>query len=65
MSIGKVEEARKVLIKYSKLAGKQINLSDVNLVSGESSSKIETISFKKRVSQPSFLRLEIASFPKE
>ena len=39
MSLGKVEEAKKVLTKYSQLAGKPIDLTDVNLVAGEEASK--------------------------
>lgn len=41
MSLGKVEEAKKVLTKYSQLAGKPIDLTDVNLVAGEETSKTD------------------------
>ena len=49
MSVGKVEEARKVLILYSRLAKQPIDLSDVNLVVGESASKCDKMSIAARV----------------
>ncbi|KAL5264590.1 hypothetical protein ACHWQZ_G005617 [Mnemiopsis leidyi] len=39
MSLGKVEEAKIVLMKYSQLAGKPIDLTHVNLAAGEDASK--------------------------
>jgi mannosyltransferase OCH1-like enzyme len=51
MSIGKVEEARGVLIMYSKLAKQTIDLSNVHLTVGESASKEEKMSTRYRVSK--------------
>ena len=51
ISIGKVEEARKVLIMYSKLAGKHVDLSNVQLVVRESVSKDGRLSTRARVSR--------------
>ena len=52
MSIGKVEEAKKVLIMYSKLAKKPIDLYEVDLIVGETenASKEDNMSITARVS---------------
>ena len=50
MTLGKVEEAKKVLVLYAKLAGNPINLDDVNLIVGENATKDEGKSTKDRVS---------------
>ena len=51
MSLGKVEEAKKVLTQYSKLAKKPLDLTGVNLIFGESTSKDEGMSTSERVSR--------------
>ena len=52
MSLGKVEEAKIVLMKYSQLAGKPIDLTHVNLAAGEDASKTndQQIPMMQRVS---------------
>lgn len=49
MTLGKVKEAKKVLVLYAKLAGNPINLDDVNLIVGENATKDEGKSTKDRI----------------
>jgi hypothetical protein len=50
MSVGKVEEAKRVLTMYSNLAKNPIDLNNVNLVVGKSESKDKGLSTYQRVS---------------
>ena len=50
MALGKVDEAKRVLTMYSKLARKPINLESVNLVVEENPTKDDKMSTRARVS---------------
>lgn len=57
MSIGRVEEAKKVLKKYARLANVSLELEGVKLVVGENATKSESVSISTRVSDSNNLKL--------